>query len=123
MTDKPPCNTPPPSLEAAGLGRRCVECLGPVDTSRDERKMFCSDAHRTAFHNRQTVRGRKAMPLLIAERITRGGDRRYPRAAVGIAARKRARALIAQWVAEDKAAGRMAMDEYVELRMRLGLTD
>jgi hypothetical protein len=122
MTDNPNAQ-PPPSLEAAGLGRRCVECLGPVDTSRDERKMFCSDAHRTAFHNRQTVRGRKAMPLLIAERITRGGDRRYPRAAVGIAARKRARALIAQWVAEDKAANRMAMDEYVELRMRLGLTD
>lgn len=111
------------SLEAAGLGRRCVECLGPVDTSRDPRKMFCSDAHRTAFHSRQLGRGRKLVPLMIAERIVRGGDRRYRRAATGIAARKRGRALIAQWVAEDKAASRMAMDEYVELRMRLGFTD
>jgi hypothetical protein len=122
MTD-PPCNTPPPSLDAPGLGRRCVECLGPVDTSRDERKLFCSDAHRTAFHNRQTVRGRKAMPLVIAERQVRGGDRRYPLAAVGIAARKRLRKMLAIWLAEDRAAGRMSMAEYVELRQRLGMED
>lgn len=114
---------PSASLDAAGLGRRCVECLGPVDTAKDARKMFCSDAHRVAFHNRQTVRGRKAMPLVIAERLTRGGDRRYRRAGAGIIARKRLRKLIAQWVAEDRAGGRMAMDEYVELRQRLGLED
>jgi hypothetical protein len=116
MTDRPP-------LEAAGLGRRCAECRAPVDTAKDERKMFCSAEHRVAFHNRQTVRGRKAMPLVIAERETRGGDRRYRRAAAGIAARKRLRKLIALWIAEDKAEGRMSMAEYVELRQRLGLED
>lgn len=124
MPDQP-CNTPPerppPSLAEPGLGRRCAECLAPVDTSKDERKMFCSDAHRTAFHNRQTVRGRKAMPLVIVERQTRGGWSKHKRAGVGIAARKRLRKLIAIWIAEDKAAGRMSMTEYVEQRQRLGL--
>jgi hypothetical protein len=120
MPDQP-CNTPPPSLAEPGLGRRCAECLAPVDTSKDERKMFCKDAHRTAFHNRQTVRGRKAMPLVIVERQTRGGWSKHKRASVGIAARKRLRKLIAIWIAEDKAAGRMSMTEYVEQRQRLGL--
>jgi hypothetical protein len=100
--------------------RQCPECLGAVNTVMDWRKMFCSDAHRVAFHNRQTVRGRKLVPLVMAERLTRGGDRRYKRAGTGIVARHRARRLIAQWAAEDKAAGRMAMDAYVELRERLG---
>lgn len=118
MTDQP---ERPPPLEPAGLGRRCVECLGPVDTSRDERKMFCCDGHRTAFHNRQTVRGRKLVPLVIAARITRGGEGRYRRGTAGRAARKRAEALMAQWTKEDRAEGRMTMDEYVELRMRLGI--
>lgn len=120
MTEQPP---PTEALEAAGLGRRCAECLAPVDTSKDARKMFCCDQHRVAFHNRQTVRGRKAMPLVIAERETRGGDRRYKRAAAGIAARKRLRRLIAAWIAEDKEAGRMSAAEYVETRQRLGFED
>lgn len=110
-------------MEAAGAGRRCVECLGPVDTSRDERKMFCSNEHRTAFHNRQTVRGRKLVPLVICARKLRGGDARYGLAHVGRESRRKAEALIAQWIAEDKAAGRMSMDQYVALRMRLGITD
>jgi hypothetical protein len=126
MTDQPAVlhgQPPPGDLDQAGLGRRCVECLGPVDTARDAKKMFCSDAHRVAFHNRQTVRGRKAMPLVIAERQARGGDRRNRYAGAGIAARKRLRKLIAAWIAEDRAAGRMSMAEYVELRQRLGMED
>jgi hypothetical protein len=107
-------------LADAGLGRRCAECLAPVDTTRQAAKMFCSDAHRTAFHNRQTVRGRQAMPLVIAVRLVRDGDRRYRRWQAGVAARTRLRKLIAAWVAEDRAAGRMMMDEYVELRQQLG---
>lgn len=110
-------------VEATGLVRRCVECLGLVDTSRDERKMFCCDGHRQAFHNRQTVRGRKLTPLVICARKLRGGEVRFSRSHVGRAARKKAEALIALWIKEDREAGRMPMDEYIELRMRLGITD
>lgn len=107
----------------AGNGRRCPECLGNVDTRLDWRKMFCSEAHRVAFHNRQLKRGRSLVVPAMADRITRGGDRRYPRAAAGIAGRQRSRRLIAQWIEEDRTAGRMMMDEYFELRSRLGFQD
>lgn len=102
-------------------GRRCPECLGPVDTTMDWRKIFCSQAHRMAFHNRQLIRGRKLVVPAIAERITRSGTAR--RKAAGILARQRNRQMMDQWVKDDRAAGRMAMDEYFELRERLGFHD
>jgi hypothetical protein len=98
--------------------RRCPECLGAVDTRMDWRKMFCSEKHRTDFHNRQLKRGRSLVVPAIAERITRSGTCR--RKAAGILARQRNRKLMDQWVKEDREAGRMAMDEYFELRERLG---
>lgn len=98
--------------------RLCPECLGPVNTELDWRKMFCSEAHRVAFHNRQTVRGRKLVPLVMAERLTRSGDRRDR--ATGILARQRSRRLLDKWAREDREAGRMAADHYVALRERLG---
>jgi hypothetical protein len=104
-------------------GRRCPECLGDVDTRLDYRKMFCSEPHRLAFHNRQLKRGRSLVVPAMADRITRGGERKRPRFAAGIAARQRSRRLIAQWIAEDRTAGRMMMDEYYELRDRLGFQD
>lgn len=85
--------------------------------------MFCCEEHRLAFHNRQLKRGRSLVVPAMADRITRGGERRRPRAAAGIAARQRSRRLIAQWVDEDRKAGRMMMDEYFELRARLGFQD
>lgn len=101
--------------------RRCPECLAPVDTSKDWRKMFCSDAHRTAYHNRQTVRGRKLVPLVMAERITRSGYCRDKD--TGKLARQKSRQLMDLWAREDREAGRMAPDEYVAVRQRLGLND
>lgn len=102
-------------------GRRCPECLEPVDTSKDWRKMFCSDAHRTAYHNRQTVRGRKLVPLVMAERITRSGWCRDKD--TGKLARQKSRRLMDLWNHEDREAGRMAADEYIAVRQRLGLND
>ena len=101
--------------------RRCPECLGPVDTSADWRKMFCSNEHRTAYHNRQTVRGRKLVPLVMAERITRSGYCRDK--ATGILARQKSRQLMDLWNREDREAGRMPADEYVAIRQRLGFND
>lgn len=101
--------------------RRCPECLGAVDTRLDWRKMFCCEEHRKAFHNRQLIRGRKLVVLCMAERVTRSGDRR--RKATGILARQRSRRLMDHWHQEDRAAGRMAMDEYLETRNALGFQD
>ena len=109
------------SAEELGRGRRCPECLGDVDTRLDWRKMFCSDAHRQAFHNRQLKRGRTLVVLCMAERITRSGWCR--RKAAGILARQRSRRLMDRWAREDREAGRMAMDEYFETRERLGFHD
>jgi hypothetical protein len=105
----------------AGEGRRCPECLGAVDTSKDWRKMFCSEEHRQAFHNRQLKRGRTLVVLCMAERVTRSGERRLK--ATGILARQRSRRLMDRWHQEDVAGGRMAMDEYLETRERLGFHD
>lgn len=107
--------------ELSAVKRRCPECLGAVDTSKDWRKMFCTEGHRKAFHNRQLIRGRKLVVLCMAERITRSGTAR--RKAAGKLARQRNRRLMDAWHQEDKAAGRMAMDEYFETRERLGFHD
>lgn len=102
-------------------GRVCPECAVAVDVSKDWRVMFCSAEHRTAFHNRQTVRGRKLVPLVMAERITRSGYCRDK--ATGILARQRSRQLMDLWAREDREAKRMPMDTYVALRERLGFND
>jgi hypothetical protein len=111
-----------PRGSAADSGsRRCPECLGPVDTAKEWRKMFCCDEHRQAFHNRQLKRGRSLVVPAIAERITRSGYCR--RKAAGIRARQRNRRMMDDWIKEDRAANRMPMDEYFELTDRLGFYD
>lgn len=97
--------------------RRCPECLEALEGA-SPRQMFCSAAHKQAFHNRQTVRGRQLVPLVMAERVTRSGSCRDK--ATGKKARQDSRRLMDRWNAEDRAAGRMAMDEYVALRIRFG---
>lgn len=128
MSDDAMLHGPPETGTGAPRGgieehvhRRCPECLGPVDTSLDWRKMFCSEEHRKAFHNRQLIRGRKLVVLCMAERITRSGYCR--RKATGILARQRSRRLMDRWAREDRDEGRMAMDEYLETRERLGFHD
>lgn len=115
-------HAPPPSTASAPKRvRRCPECLAAVDTTKDWRKMFCCEPHRVAFHNRQTVRGRKLVPLVMAERITRSGWCRDKD--TGKLARQKSRQLMDFWNLEDREAGRMAADEYIALRQRLGLND
>jgi hypothetical protein len=128
MSDDAMLHGPPETGRGAPRGppegnghRRCPECLGDVDTSADWRKMFCSEPHRVAFHNRQLKRGRTLVVPAMAERITRSGYCR--RKATGILARQRSRRLIDRWAREDRDAGRMAMDEYFETRERLGFHD
>jgi hypothetical protein len=83
--------------------------------------MFCCEDHRKAFHNRQLIRGRKLVVLCMAERVTRSGYCR--RKQTGIEARQRSRRLMDAWHKEDMTAGRMAMDDYLAIRTRLGFQD
>lgn len=97
--------------------RVCPECGAPLPSAA-WRQLFCSPAHKAAFHNRQTVRGRTLTPLVIADRITRGGSRGD--VATGRSARNRAQRLMDRWAAEDRDAGRISMVDYVRLRSALG---
>ncbi len=81
----------------------CPECRAPVGQGRT----FCSNEHKSAFHNRSSARGRVVIPLLMAARIPRN---------VGPAASRawrEARTLLDDYAKEDKAAGRMSMVDYV----------
>ena len=92
----------------------CPECGADVKRGA----MFCSNDHKTAFHNRMTVRGRVLAPLAMAVRLTRGGTRRA--ADAGKWARGEAEQQMDRWSAEDRAAGRMAADDYIALRIKKG---
>lgn len=90
--------------------RACAECLAPV-TGIQPGQLFCCPGHRTTFQDRLRIRGRQLAPLELAARETRGGSRGDK--ATGIAARQAAERLKDRWNAEDRAAGRMRMVDYV----------
>lgn len=77
-------------------------------------QLFCCPAHRNAFQDRQRVRGRQLAPYAMVDRMTRSGTAGTPEAReIGKKARAVTQRLIARWAAEDKAAGRMSMVEYL----------
>lgn len=90
--------------QASGWRGICPECRAPVG----EGKTFCSAAHKSAFHNRSSARGRVVIPLLMCARIQRNrAGTSAPRAWT------EARTLLDRYAAEDKAAGRMSAVDYV----------
>lgn len=103
--------------------RRCPECLVPVKPSAAAgfRNMFCCAGHRVAYVNRNTVRGRVLVPLVMAARETRDGSRGDK--ATGQRVARQARALMQRYREEDNAAGRMGAAEYAALRHKLGHDD
>lgn len=74
--------------------------------------VFCTAAHKDAFHNRQAKRGKIMMPLILAWRGGRGQKDVSKWAWAQVAA------LADKWNAEDKAAGRTPMINYVVPKMR-----
>ena len=95
----------------------CPECLREFVPTQPT-QLFCTPAHRVAWGNRMTVRGRVATPLLIAARLTRGGSRGDH--IYGARATRESDALIRHYRAEDAADGRMGVLEYVRRRYLLG---
>jgi len=100
-------------------GIKCPECLRDFAAAHPN-QIFCSPVHKKAFQNRLIARGSALTPLAMAARITRGGSRGDT--ATGVRARQDTEKLIARWVAEDKEAGRMRMDQYIRLRISKGFT-
>lgn len=108
-----PVGAPAPASSA----HRCPECSEPFRRIHP-RQLFCSNAHKIAFHNRQTVRGRTLAPLAMAARITRNGSRGDTE--TGKKARSESTFLLDRWAREDREAGRMTMVDYMRERWLIG---
>lgn len=83
--------------------------------------MFCTRRCQNEHSNLMTVRGRKAMLLVMAARQTRDGTRGTPEGrAAGRKAFAELAALLQSHRNEDRVAGRMDAIEIYALRERLG---
>ena len=113
---------PGPTERAAGRSApyarntcpECVQVFRPVHP----RQLFCCPAHKAAFHNRATVRGKALTPMAMAARITRDGCQGDT--VTGKRGRRESRQLIDQWAREDREAGRMDMVSYMRARLAIG---
>ena len=106
-----------PSETAVGRECPCPECMA-LFVPTQPGQLFCSGAHRAAWNNRATVRGRVLTPLAIVARLTRNGTRGDRQ--TGQSAGHHANTLILRWRDEDREAGRMPWEDYLARRYRLG---
>lgn len=90
----------------------CPECGEPFKGKVDA--TFCSVEHKNTFHNRSAKRGKIMVPLTLAWRGGRGskGNAKW--------AMRQMAALADQWNREDREAGRMSMDEYLNKKVNQG---
>jgi hypothetical protein len=103
----------PPDNRPVWAERPCPEC-GVLHKPRQAGTLFCCPAHRDAWNNRQTVRGRVLTRYVIAARITRDGTRGTPdQRAYGRKAAQIMRRLINRYRDEDRAVGRMDMADFI----------
>ena len=101
--------------------RTCPECGERFETHAHDR-LFCTDAHKAAFHNRSSKIGRALVPIAMAWRLARNAkgdtaDARAKRAAGGRALNELV-ALLDRACADDRETGRMSKLDYV-MRRRL----
>lgn len=99
--------------------RTCPEC-GVEFTTPDLEKMFCTPAHRAAFHNRSSKVGRSLVPLAQAWRDGRNAKGNSPRAKALRASAARAFAdmcrVLDAAAADDRVVGRQSKLDYVRGR-------
>lgn len=108
---------PTDTFPDASGGPVCPECMEPFHRVHP-RQLFCSPAHKKAFHNRATARGLTLAPVAIAARATRDGSTGDKD--TGKRARRESRRLMDRWAREDREAGRMSMVDYMAARWRIG---
>lgn len=92
----------------------CPECLASF--AGDVTAVFCTPAHKQAFHNRAMKRGKVLVPMLLAWRAAKS-KRKDP---VGAWAFGEICWMADMWNAEDRAAGRMAAGTYLLPKHRSG---
>lgn len=101
------------------FNRQCGEC-GEMFVTPVKDKLFCSEAHKAAFHNRSSKVGRALVPIAMAWREARNAKGNSPEARAKRAAGNRAMnemvALIDRACSEDREARRMRKLEYVMRR-------
>lgn len=102
--------------------RTCPECgEGFVTTTKD--RLFCTDAHKAAFHNRSSKIGRSLVPLALAWRSGRNVKGKTPEARALRASAARAFSdmcrLLDEAAADDRAAERMTKLDYLRQRNAL----
>lgn len=99
--------------------RNCPECGERFETHAHDR-LFCTDAHKAAFHNRSSKIGRALVPIAMAWRLARNakGDSAEARAkrAAGGRALNELVALLDRACADDREQGRMSKLDYVMRR-------
>ncbi len=97
--------------------RRCPECPQRF-APKAWNQLFCCDAHKQAWANRWTARGRVIAQLDACARATRDGTRGDT--ATGKRAAADHNQLIRRYADEDQAAGRMPIVEFMRLRYAAG---
>lgn len=87
----------------------CPECGSTDYTGSTSRmKIFCCEAHRVTFTNRNAARGKTLLPIALGWRNARGG------AGLGSKAFAEMTRLLDHFAAEDAAAGRPNMMNYTD---------
>lgn len=118
MTDP----APKPRKRVPVYKRHCPECSAPFETNTKDR-LFCTDAHKAAFHNRSSKIGRALVPIAMAWRLARNAKGDSPEARARRAAGNRALnelvTLLDRACAEDRTEGRMSKLDYVMQRRRI----
>jgi hypothetical protein len=110
LAEKP---TAPKARKVARVAHTCAECGSAFEGARTA--SFCGVRCKDSWHNRSAKRGRVAMPLALAMVAGRRGS-----SEAASYARREFYALCDQWIAEDKAAGRMTAAEYLAPKMEAG---
>lgn len=118
MTDP----APKPRKSAPVYKRHCPECTDLFVTMTKDR-LFCTDAHKAAFHNRSSKIGRALVPIAMAWRLARNAKGDSPEARARRAAGNRALnemvTLLDRACADDREQGRMSKLDYVMQRRRI----
>ena len=95
----------------------CMECGSPLDAERRKGTLFCTRAHKQAYHNRSISRGNQALPLLYRWRALRSSDPQASNQALSLMC-----AMVSDWIDRDKRAGR-AIPSIPELPVALANGD
>lgn len=111
-----------PALPGMGRFKRvCPECGEDFETDAAA-AVFCSDAHKAAFHNRSSKIGRSLVPLAQAWRLGRNAKGQSPRAKALRASAARAFGEMCRLIdaanTDDLGAGRVDKLFYVRGRSR-----